>query len=134
MNVASEWCKPNQTAKSFLIIAHDEFLVNTPDVEIPFHLFLIDPRNFHILQSIPVEIPCPPHPWHLFGLIFTGIAHCSSGTYVSLGSHLKQAVTVLLFPLGQVTNNKSWWYKFKKPKQKKFKTNSQRKQKQKMKN
>ena len=49
-HVAIEWWKPSETDKHFfdycLAIPHHEFLVNTPDVANPFHLFFNWPLEF----------------------------------------------------------------------------------------
>ena len=48
-------------------ISHDFFL-NTPGNSA---FFFVDAWNFHMLTSMPLEIPCPQHAV----LIFSGIAH-----------------------------------------------------------
>ena len=60
-NVASEWCKPNQTAKHFSdycrAIPHAEFFLNTPDVE-NSHQYLERSRDYRLRMIIGCKIRC----------------------------------------------------------------------------
>ena len=60
-----------------------------------FHFFFNWPLEFPC-SSIPLEIPCPPHPCHLFGLdFFWNSPLLLVCFHIELGSHLKQVTTVL---------------------------------------